>query len=433
MKNNNKLLILVVVIYFFSLNLNFGLAKPIGDPTPTPTPTPTRTPTPTPTPTRTPTPTPATCSGDYYSWTCKNWKCLYNGEIARCAVDYEYEGGDYCEYSSIEKTCVYVQDVSGCLDGGDDGSPCTIVNCHGYHYLCDGSGPGPTDEPPPSCPECGTPPNCYNRYCSSDCGFCGCSENTCDGGICNSAVPCSSTSCPYRFTKETRDWQACSNCSGSEVPGSSDTTYSCDCNGCYSLTKACYDNCDWECRPRISNLQLFDHTGIDELTIQETTEGEEFYMSLYQRFRIPGSQASLRYNATRAKNCSLNCEYLSLDYIQEGIGPEYLPYPCNVDADGNFSFNPETAYSGERGEFYVSPQYRGLVRYNLTCYGPEGGPGCGHDDPYTATKTINLVLYDFTYREISPNEIINYLKNQLASVSQIINQNLNTLREIVKI
>lgn len=87
---------------------------------------------------------------------------------------------------------------------------------------------------------------------------------------------------------------------------------------------------------------------------------------------------------------------ICLDYIQEGIGPEYLPYPCNVGMLMAIFLLIQRRLFGRKGEFYVSPQYRGLVRYNLTCYGPEGGPGCGHDDPYTATKTINLVLYDFT-------------------------------------
>ena len=286
---------------------------------------------------------------------------------------------------------------------------------------------------------CSDDNGCYEGgctpYCKSAC-VCGCSENTCDGGICNSAVSCSSTSCSdsYRFTRETRTWQACGNCSGSEVPDSSNTTYQKDCSCQDNLDLACYpdvddgyltSNYDRECRPEITNSQLFDSTGIDELTIQETTEGEEFYMSLYQRFRIPGSQALLKYFATGAKTCSINCEYLSLDYIQEGIEPEYLPYPCNKDAGGNISFEQNEKYPYDArygGSFYISPQYRGLVKYHVNCYGPEGGPECGHDEPYPALeeKTINLVLYDFTYREISPNEIINYLKNQLASVSQII-------------
>jgi len=119
----------------------------------------------------------------------------------------------------------------------------------------------------------------------------------------------------------------------------------------------------------------------------------------------------------------------------KGESPKYLSHPCNTDADGNVSFIPDEKYTYDvekGGSFLVSPKYRGLVKYNLTCYGPDGGPTCGHTDPYEATSTINLVLYDFTYREVSPNEIINYLRNQLASISQIINQNLNTLREIVK-
>ena len=249
------------------------------------------------------------------------------------------------------------------------------------------------------------------------------------GGPTPSPIDCDDCSETYRFTRE--HWQAYNSCSGERV-GS--TTYRKDCSCQDNLDLACYpdaddeyptSNYDRECRPEITNSQLFDSTGFDELTIQETTEGEEFYMSLYQRFRIPGSQALLKYFATGAKTCSINCEYLSLDYIQEGIEPEYLPYPCNKDADGNISFEQNKKYPYDArygGSFYISPQYRGLVKYHVNCYGPEGGPECGHDEPYPALeeKTINLVLYDFTYREISPNEIINYLKNQLASVSQII-------------
>jgi len=246
------------------------------------------------------------------------------------------------------------------------------------------------------------------------------------GGPTPSPIDCDDCSETYRFTRE--HWRAYGSCSGSRVSGS--TTYENDCS-CQDLSLACYpdDNYDALCRPSISSLRLLDHTGNKELTIRETTQGEKFYMTLYQNFRIQGSQALLQYFATRATNCSLNCEYLSLDDIQEGIEPPGdLPYSCNTDANGNVSFeqNKKYPYDPENGgSFLVSPKYRGLVRYNLTCYGPEGGPGCGHDDPYTATKTINLVLYDFTYREISPNEIINYLKNQLASVSQIIKNLIN--------
>jgi len=260
------------------------------------------------------------------------------------------------------------------------------------------------------------------------------------GGGSPTIVDCDDCSETYRFTRE--HWRAYGSCSGSRVSGS--TTYEKDCSCQDNLTLACYpdandgypeSNYDKECSPEITGLKLFDSMGNKELTIRETTQGEKFYMTLYQNFRIPNSQALLQYFATRATNCSLNCEYLSLDYIQEGTGNPTLPYSCNTKADGSVSFIPDEKYpytiSG--GSFLVSPKYRGLVKYNLTCYGPEGGPNCGHTDPYEATSTINLVLYDFTYREVSPNEIINYLRNQLASISQIINQNLNTLREIVKI
>jgi len=275
--------------------------------------------------------------------------------------------------------------------------------------------------------------NCYghNYGCDTSCGGGGGDGGGGGGGPV--IVPCNGCSKTYRFTKE--NWQAYDSCSGSRVPGS--TTYSNDCS-CQNLSLACYPNENYDdglCYPSISNLQLFDSTGNKELTKRKTTQGEEFYMTLYQNFRIPGSQALIKYFATRSQSCSLNCEYLSLDYIQEGTGSPTLPYPCNTDANGNVSFilDKKYTYDTKGGSFFVSPKYRGLVKYNLTCYGPDGGPNCGHTDPYEATSTINLVLYDFTYREVSPNEIINYLRNQLASISQIINQNLNTLREIVKI
>ena len=227
------------------------------------------------------------------------------------------------------------------------------------------------------------------------------------GGPTPSPIDCDDCSETYRFTRE--HWRAYGSCSGSRVSGS--TTYENDCS-CQDLSLACYpdDNYDALCRPSISSLRLLDHTGNKELTIRETTQGEKFYMTLYQNFRIQGSQALLQYFATRATNCSLNCEYLSLDYIQEGTGNRTLPYSCNTKADGSVSFIPYEKYQyvPSGGSFLVSPKYRGLVKYNLTCYGPEGGPTCGHTDPYEDSKTINLVLYDFTYREVSPNEIINY-------------------------
>jgi len=261
-----------------------------------------------------------------------------------------------------------------------------------------------------------------------------CDYNNCTGGGEPVIVSCKGCSKTYRFTYE--KWKAYDSCSGSRVSGS--TSYKRDCT--CSMYKnnnllACYpnENYDLQSSPLISKLELTDSTGFKEVPKQKTTKGEEFYVSLYQRFRIPGSQALIQYAATRAVNCSLNCDYLSLDYIQEGIGPEYLPYACNTDANGNVSFIEDKLYSGEKASFKVSPQYRGLIKYNLTCYGPEGGPKCGHTDPYKDTKTIYLALYDYTYREVSPNEIINQIDNQLASISQIINQNLKKLKEIVNI
>ena len=267
----------------------------------------------------------------------------------------------------------------------------------------------------------------YCEPCSGGCGGGGGGGDS--GPVIVSCKGCSKT---YRFTYE--KWKAYDSCSGSRVSGS--TSYKRDCT--CSMYKnnnllACYpnENYDLQCSPLISKLELTDSTGFKEVPKQKTTKGEEFYVSLYQRFRIPGSQALIQYAATRAVNCSLNCDYLSLDYIQEGIGPEYLPYACNTDANGNVSFIEDKLYSGEKASFKVSPQYRGLIKYNLTCYGPEGGPKCGHTDPYKDTKTIYLALYDYTYREVSPNEIINQIDNQLASISQIINQNLKKLKEIV--
>jgi hypothetical protein len=251
-------------------------------------------------------------------------------------------------------------------------------------------------------------------------------------------VDCEACSDTYRFAK--KHWRAYSNCSGSIVPNSTYYTRDCFCSmydNNHNLL-ACYpnpnENYDFQCGPEIGRFKLFDSTGSKELKKQKTAQGEEFYLVLYQRFHLPGSQATVDYTATRAVNCSLNCDYLSLDYIQQKEGSEFLDYPCNTNANGEVSFTKNALYPGDKASFKVSPQSRGLVKYNLTCYGPQGGPECGHptySHSYTATSTINLVLYDYTYREISPNEIINQIGNYLASISQIINQNLGKLKEAV--
>jgi len=58
--------------------------------------------------------------------------------------------------------------------------------CSGTAYpaacgTCIGTKPCPT--PPIVCPDCGTPPNCYNSYCSGVC-INGCSSLDCSGGVC---------------------------------------------------------------------------------------------------------------------------------------------------------------------------------------------------------------------------------------------------------
>ena len=295
---------------------------------------------------------------------------------------------------------------------GDPSCPSCGPVCHrgpwGHYWLCEGpcsgaGGPGPTPTPTPI-----------------------------------PIVDCEACSDTYRFAK--KHWRAYSNCSGSIVPNSTYYTRDCFCSmydNNHNLL-ACYpnpnENYDSQCGPEIGRFKLFDSTGSKELKKQKTAQGEEFYLVLYQRFHLPGSQATVDYTATRAVNCSLNCDYLSLDYIQQKEGSEFLDYPCNTNANGEVSFTKNALYPGDKASFKVSPQSRGLVKYNLTCYGPQGGPECGHptySHSYTATSTINLVLYDYTYREISPNEIINQIGNYLASISQIINQNLGKLKEAV--
>ena len=297
---------------------------------------------------------------------------------------------------------------------GDDSCPSCGPVCNtgpkGHYWVCDGpcsgaGGPGPTPTPTPI-----------------------------------PIVDCEACSDTYRFAK--KHWRAYSNCSGSIVPNSTYYTRDCFCSmydNNHNLL-ACYpnpnENYDSQCGPEIGRFKLFDSTGSKELKKQKTAQGEEFYLVLYQRFHLPGSQATVDYTATRAVNCSLNCDYLSLDYIQQKEGSEFLDYPCNTNANGEVSFTKNALYPGDKASFKVSPQSRGLVKYNLTCYGPQGGPECGHptySHSYTATSTINLVLYDYTYREISPNEIINQIGNYLASISQIINQSLGKLKEAVGI
>jgi hypothetical protein len=48
--------------------------------------------------------------------------------------------------------------------------------------------PTPTSTPPPSCPECGTYPNCYSPSCTCTCG---CSSLSCSGQTCNPNPYCS--------------------------------------------------------------------------------------------------------------------------------------------------------------------------------------------------------------------------------------------------
>ena len=291
------------------------------------------------------------------------------------------------------------------------------------------------DDTCPSCgPRCNTGPKGHYWVCSSPCSGAGGPGPT-PTPTPIPIVDCEACSDKYRFTKE--HWRAYNDCKGSIVSGSTYYTRDCSCSmydNNHNLL-ACYpnENYDSQCRPEISRFKLFDSTGSKELKKQKTAQGEEFYLVLYQRFHLPGSQATVDYTATRAVNCSLNCDYLSLDYIQQKEGSEFLNYPCNTNANGEVSFTKNALYPGDKASFKVSPQSRGLVKYNLTCYGPQGGPNCGHNDPYTATSTINLVLYDYTYREISPNEIINQIGNYLASISQIINQSLGKLKEAVGI
>ena len=126
------------------------------------------------------------------TYTCPSGQCYCSTPPAGCPSD---RSG--CSWSGAN-------DCGGGVCGCGERRTATLW-CSGQHcddictsdqactVECNAPTPMPTS-PPSSCPDCGTPPNCYSPYCSPSCP-CDCFSTSCSGGVCNPGSPYCSPSC----------------------------------------------------------------------------------------------------------------------------------------------------------------------------------------------------------------------------------------------
>ena len=189
------------------------------------------------------------------TYTCPSGQCYCSTPPAGCPSD---RSG--CSWSGAN-------DCGGGVCGCGERRTATLW-CSGQHcddictsdqactVECNAPTPMPTS-PPSSCPDCGTPPNCYSPYCSPSCP-CDCFSTSCSGGVCNPGSPYCSPSCACDCSSL--------SCSGGVCNPPPCTPYcspSCTC-GCSSLSLSggvcnpppCTPYCSPSCTCNCSSLSL---------------------------------------------------------------------------------------------------------------------------------------------------------------------------------